>query len=49
MGTERMLCVQVDYAGVTRLLWSSRQEAFFVAGINATEHVWDLLPRNQQW
>ncbi len=49
MKTERLLCVQVDYAGVTRLLWSSRQKAFFVAGINATEHVWDLLPRNQQW
>ena len=49
MGTERLLCVQVDYAGVTRLLWSSRQEKFFVAGVNTTEHVWDLLPRNQQW
>jgi broad specificity phosphatase PhoE len=49
MKTERLLCVQVDYAGVTRLLWSSRQKSFFVAGINATEHVWDLLPRNQQW
>jgi broad specificity phosphatase PhoE len=49
MKTERLLCVQVDYAGVTRLLWSSRQDMFFVAGVNATEHVWDLLPRNQQW
>jgi probable phosphoglycerate mutase len=49
MATERLLCVQVDYAGITRLLWSSRQETFFVAGVNATEHVWDLLPRNQQW
>lgn len=49
MKTERLLCVQVDYAGVTRLLWSSRQSTFFVAGLNATEHVWDLLPRNQQW
>jgi probable phosphoglycerate mutase len=49
MKTERLLCVQVDYAGVTRLLWSSRQESFFVAGLNSTEHVWDLLPRNQQW
>ncbi|MEO3759982.1 histidine phosphatase family protein [Mycobacterium sp. B14F4] len=49
MGTERLLCVQVDYAGITRLLWSSRQEKFFVAGVNSTEHVWDLLPRNQQW
>lgn len=49
MGTERLLCVQVDYAGITRLLWSSRQETFFVAGVNSTEHVWDLLPRNKQW
>jgi broad specificity phosphatase PhoE len=49
MKTQRLLCVQVDYAGVTRLLWSSRQKSFFVAGVNATEHVWDLLPRNQQW
>jgi broad specificity phosphatase PhoE len=49
METTRLLCVQVDYAGITRLLWSTRQEKFFVAGVNATEHVWDLLPRNQQW
>ena len=49
MKTERLLCVQVDYAGVTRLLWSSQRGQFFVAGVNATEHVWDLLPRNQQW
>ncbi|OBI80797.1 histidine phosphatase family protein [Mycobacterium sp. E740] len=49
MDTERLLCVQVDYAGITRVLWSSSRETYFVAGINATEHVWDLLPRNQQW
>lgn len=49
MATERLLCVQVDYAGVTRLLWSSSRNTFFVAGVNSTEHVWDLLPRNQQW
>lgn len=49
MATERLLCVQVDYAGITRVLYSSTRETFFVAGINATEHVWDLLPRNQQW
>ncbi|KUI14311.1 phosphoglycerate kinase [Mycolicibacterium acapulense] len=49
MGTERLLCVQVDYAGITRVLWSSSRETFFVAGVNSTEHVWDLLPRNQQW
>ncbi|RAV07841.1 histidine phosphatase family protein [Mycolicibacterium sp. GF69] len=49
MATERLLCVQVDYAGITRVLYSSSRDTFFVAGINATEHVWDLLPRNQQW
>jgi broad specificity phosphatase PhoE len=48
MQTERLLCVQVDYAGITRLL-SSRSGKLGVAGINSTEHVWDLLPRNLQW
>ncbi|OBB61736.1 phosphoglycerate kinase [Mycobacterium sp. 852013-51886_SCH5428379] len=49
LGTERLLCVQVDYVGITRLLWSSSRESFFVAGVNSTDHVWDLLPRNKQW
>ena len=49
MTTKRLLCVQVDYAGITRLLYSSSRDTFFVAGVNGTEHVWDLLPRNQQW
>lgn len=48
MRTERLLCVQVDYAGVTRLL-SSRDGTFGVASVNGTEHVWDLLPRNLRW
>jgi broad specificity phosphatase PhoE len=48
MATERLLCVQVDYAGVTRLL-SSRDGKLGVAAINGTEHVWDLLPRNHRW
>jgi broad specificity phosphatase PhoE len=48
MGTKRLLCVQVDYAGVTRLL-SSRDGKLGVASVNGTEHVWDLLPRNQRW
>jgi probable phosphoglycerate mutase len=48
MKTERLLCVQVDYAGVTRLL-KSRDGSLGVASINGTEHVWDLLPRNQRW
>jgi len=46
--TERILCVNVDYAGVTRLL-SSREGNLYVAAVNGTEHVWDLLPRNQRW
>lgn len=48
MGTERLLCVQVDYAGVTRLL-SSRNGKLSVASVNGVEHVWDLLPRNVRW
>jgi probable phosphoglycerate mutase len=47
MRTERLLCVQVDYAGVTRLL-SSRDGKLGVASVNGTEHVWDLLPRNRR-
>lgn len=46
--TEKVLCVSVDYAGVTRLL-SSRDGSLYVASVNGTEHVWDLLPRNQRW
>ncbi|MDN4519434.1 histidine phosphatase family protein [Mycolicibacterium austroafricanum] len=46
--TERLLSFHVDYASVTRLL-SSRTGRFAVAGVNGTEHVWDLLPRNQRW
>jgi broad specificity phosphatase PhoE len=48
LGTEKILCVNVDYAGVTRLL-SSRDGNLYVAAVNGTEHVWDLLPRNQRW
>jgi broad specificity phosphatase PhoE len=47
LGTEKLLCVNVDYAGVTRLL-SSREGNLYVAAVNGTEHVWDLLPRNQR-
>jgi broad specificity phosphatase PhoE len=46
--TEKILCVNVDYAGITRLL-SSRDGNLYVASANGTEHVWDLLPRNQRW
>ncbi|MET0475323.1 MAG: histidine phosphatase family protein [Mycobacterium sp.] len=48
METKRLLCVQVDYAGVTRFL-KSRDGKLVVAAVNGTEHVWDLLPRNQRW
>jgi len=47
LGTARLLSFPVDYASVTRLLFSRSGEAT-VAGVNAVEHVWDLLPRNQR-
>lgn len=49
LGTERLLSFHVDYASVTRLLWSSSRERLAVASVNGTEHVWDLLPRNHRW
>ncbi len=48
LGTSRVLSFPVDYASVTRLLFSRTGEAT-VASVNGTEHVWDLLPRNQRW
>ncbi len=47
LGTARLLSFQVDYASVTRLLYSRSGQAM-VAAVNTTEHVWDLLPRNQR-
>jgi broad specificity phosphatase PhoE len=47
LGTARLLSFPVDYASVTRLLFSRSGQAT-VAAVNSTEHVWDLLPRNQQ-
>ena len=47
LGTARLLSFPVDYASVTRLLFS-RSGQVTVAGVNAVEHVWDLLPRNQR-
>lgn len=47
LGTARMLSFPVDYASVTRLLFSRSGQAT-VAAVNTTEHVWDLLPRNQR-
>ena len=48
LGTARLLSFPVDYASVTRLLYSRSGQAT-VATVNAIEHVWDLLPRNQRW
>lgn len=48
LGTARLLSFPIDYASVTRLLFSRSGEAT-VAGVNGVEHVWDLLPRNQRW
>jgi broad specificity phosphatase PhoE len=48
LGTPRLLSFPVDYASVTRLLYSRSGQAT-VATVNAVEHVWDLLPRNQRW
>lgn len=47
--TQKLLSFQVDYTGITRLLASSRTGRLSVASVNGTEHVWDLLPRNQRW
>jgi broad specificity phosphatase PhoE len=48
LGTARLLSFPVDYASLTRLLYSRTGQAT-VATVNSTEHVWDLLPRNQRW
>jgi broad specificity phosphatase PhoE len=47
LGTERLLLFPIDYASITRLRYS-RNGAFTVAEVNGTEHVWDLLPRNDR-
>jgi broad specificity phosphatase PhoE len=48
LGTARLLSFPIDYASVTRLLYSRSGQAT-VATVNAVEHVWDLLPRKQRW
>jgi broad specificity phosphatase PhoE len=48
LGTARLLSFPIDYASLTRLLFSRTGQAT-VATVNSTEHVWDLLPRNQRW
>ena len=47
LGTARLLSMPIDYASVTRLLYSRSGQATVVS-TNTTEHVWDLLPRNQR-
>lgn len=47
LGTRRMLSFPIDYVSVTRLLYARTGQAT-VAAVNGTEHVWDLLPRNQR-
>lgn len=47
LGTRRLLSFPVDYVSVTRLLYSRTGQAVVVA-TNGTEHVWDLLPRNNR-
>jgi probable phosphoglycerate mutase len=47
LGTARLLSFPVDYVSVTRLLYSRSGRASVVS-TNGTEHVWDLLPRNQR-
>ena len=46
LGTDRPLSFPIDYASVTHLRYS-RTGSFTVGGVNAIEHVWDLLPRNR--
>jgi probable phosphoglycerate mutase len=47
LGTKRVLSFPIDYVSVTRLLFSRSGQASVVT-VNGTEHVWDLLPRNQR-
>lgn len=46
LGTQRLLSFPIDYVSITRLLYSRSGHAA-AASVNGTEHVWDLLPRNQ--
>lgn len=47
LGTKRLLSFPIDYVSITRLLYA-RSGFGTVAAVNTTEHVWDLLPRNQR-
>ena len=46
LNTQRLLSFPIDYASITRLLYSRSGRAAVVS-TNGTEHVWDLLPRNE--
>ena len=48
LGTQRLLSFPIDYASVTRLLYS-RSGLAAAQSVNGTEHVWDLLPRNRPY
>ncbi|MBS4727813.1 histidine phosphatase family protein [Mycobacterium sp. SM1] len=48
LGTTRLLSFPIDYASVTRLLFSRAARASVVT-VNCTDHVWDLLPRNRRY
>jgi probable phosphoglycerate mutase len=47
LGTKRLLSFPIDYVSITRLLYARNGQGT-VAAVNTTEHVWDLLPRNQR-
>lgn len=47
LGTPRLLSFPIDYVSVTRLLYSRSGRAV-VTAVNGTEHVWNLLPRNDR-
>ena len=49
MGTEQILCVQRRLRRRHPAAVLAATATLYVAAVNGTEHVWDLLPRNQQW
>ncbi len=48
MKTAELFSVELDYAGVTRVL-VSEDGVLRVGSVNVTDHVWDLLYRTQWW
>jgi probable phosphoglycerate mutase len=43
LGTRALLAFTIDYASLTRVLYS-RRGTVRVAAVNSADHVWDLLP-----